>query len=143
MLEKGSLVLVYPYNTAELTDDQKLSIPHYYRQGSGANMQYYMEGTVSEDEGGEFTIMRKDDGGAFTSQWEDIYKVVIKLNALGLKPTKSGQTIYAPGRSQPGDEGFIGPMFGGDTGTDKAKKDGMTTYLILAVCAVGIVLYIK
>ena len=145
MLENGSLVLVYPYNTKELSEDQKLRIPHYYRHGEGDLMTYYMEGTVTDDNGVEFTVTRTDDGGPFISQWEDIYKVVVKLDAEGKVPTKAGRTQYAPGRSQPDVESSddAAEHYGGDSSTDKIRKDGMGTYVILGICAVGVVLYMK
>ena len=71
MLEVGSLVWMYPYDIKGLTDDQKLSIPAYYRQEDD---EYYLVGDVTSDDGVEFKI-KSTSGTTYKSEWVDIFKV--------------------------------------------------------------------
>ena len=135
MLEVGSRVRVYPYDTDSLSEDQKLSIPEFYRQGGdvlGADVQYYATGYVESDDGEEFVIKREDTGLTLTSLWSDIYKVEIMLDSKGNLPNK--------GRS----ESFMyGGLYGGGKATDKIQKVGSAVYVIIGACLVGIVIYLN
>ena len=76
MLEVGSRVRVYPYDTESLTEEQKLTIPEFYRQGGdfkGEGAEYYATGYVTSDDGDVFKIKRTDSGTTLTSLWSDIY----------------------------------------------------------------------
>ena len=149
MLQKNSLVLMYPYNIFGMTDDQKSQIPSFYKHGE----EYYLEGRVIDDDGSEFTMISTIDNGEVTVQWEDIYKVVVKLDGSGNPPaTKEERTVYAPNRSSDSkDEPFWGTRdssesvehYGGDKATDQANKGGYQTFALVGICAVGIYFFFK
>ena len=162
MLEKGSYVALYPYNIELLSEDAKLQIPAFYRHGKGSMVQFWVEGTVIDDDGTEFTMRRKDNNTKLTSQWDDIYKVVVKLDASGKQPLFSGRVIYAPGRIQPDvsseleDPYFAGgsrdtsfdasedtAFYGGGKATDEKAKEGSYTYVLIGACLVGIAIYMS
>ena len=141
---------MYPYNIFGMTDDQKSQIPSFYKHGE----EYYLEGRVIKDDGSVFSITTTETGLETSRRWEDIYKVVVKLDGSGNPPaTRIDRVIFAPTRSQ---ESKDEPVFwgtpessesvehyGGDKATDQANKGGYQTFALVGICAVGIYFYFK
>ena len=147
MLEVGSRVRVYPYDTESLTADQKLSIPEFYRQGGdvlGADVQYYATGYVESDDGDVFKIKREDNGMTLTSLWADIYKVEVTLDAKGNLPNKGRSESYMyGGLHDSGDPDESYEFYGGGKATDKIQKVGSAVYVIIGACLLGIAIYMR
>ena len=150
MLQKNSLVLMYPYNVYAMTEAMKSTIPDFYKHGE----EYYLEGTVTKDDGSKFTMISTIDSGEVTVYWEDIYKVVVKLDGSGNPPTtKLGSTVYAPTRTEAStdeelnwskpDSPDSAEHYGGAKATDQANKSEYQTFALVGICAVGIFFYFK
>ena len=158
VIKKNTEVVVYPYNADNLTQTEKLAIPAIFRHGGnflGYGVDYYMEGSMVEDDGEDFVIKRNDNGLEHDFSWVDIYKVVTISDETG-RTTHMGRDAEQPESTDSADaplgdfigpQDFVGPrnkeFYGGDKGTDGIRKDGMGMYVILGICAVGVVLYVK
>ena len=150
MLEVGSRVRVYPYDTDSLTEEQKLTIPEFYRQGGdfkGEGAEYYATGYVTSDDGDVFKIKRTDTGLTLTSLWSDIYKVEITLDAKGNLPNKGrSESFMYGGLREPEDSGDPDEpyeVYGGGKATDKIQKVGSAVYVIIGACLLGIAIYMR
>jgi hypothetical protein len=150
MLQKNSLILLYPYNIFAMTDLAKSNIPSFYKHGE----EYYLEGRVIKDDGSVFSITTTETGLETSRRWEDIYKVVVKLDGSGNPPTTvAARTVYAPARSEPSEEEELNwgtpessesvEHYGGDKATDQANKGGYQTFALVGICAVGIYFFFK
>lgn len=141
---------MYPYNIFGMTDDQKSQIPSFYKHGE----EYYLEGRVIKDDGSVFSITTTETGLETSRRWEDIYKVVVKLDGSGNIPaTKEERTVYAPDRSSDSKDEELNwgtrdssesvEHYGGAKATDQANKSEYQTFALVGICAVGIYFYFK
>ena len=144
MLEVGSLVWMYPYDIKGLTEDQKLSIPAYYRQGEGDLVAFYLVGDVVSDDGVELQIKTTDTHTTYTSEWLDIFKVVVKSDPEGNPPkSMKGRTQWGGLSGKYVAPKLIGPLYGGGKATDQLSKEGSYTYVLIGACLVGIFIYMR
>ena len=80
----------------------------------------------------------------YTSEWLDIFKVVVKSDAEGNPPkSMKGRTRWGGLSGKYVEPKLIGPLYGGGKATDKLTKEGSYTYVLIGACLVGIFIFMR